>query len=262
MWYNGFEVKSVNKQQTHKERVSRQSRDLQFGDIVGICAPFEENLPDYYNGYNPLDVRGDYVTDGFGRTYKFRPVMVVGVSETELHFVPITHRNTAKCDRKHQYELQHTKTNSKYSTSFVECHNVRCIPTKPFWRVDYFGHIAPEDQKHIKQSMLEDIAYVPNGRDIRKYVPDIARDIVKQTLIDSGFECEVHEDKQVFKLNTQEHTLYDNGVLYYHYQKPLEMVQAEHGFSGVVDSIKQQIEAGDLDEQELLTESRERDLSL
>lgn len=80
MWYNGFEVKSVNKQQTHKERVSRQSRDLQFGDIVGICAPFEENLPDYYNGYNPLDVRGDYVTDGFGRTYKFRPVMVVGVS--------------------------------------------------------------------------------------------------------------------------------------------------------------------------------------
>ena len=89
MWYNGFEVKSVNKQQTHKERVSRQSRDLQFGDIVGICAPFEENLPDYYNGYNPLDVRGDYVTDGFGRTYKFRPVMVVGVSETELHFVRI-----------------------------------------------------------------------------------------------------------------------------------------------------------------------------
>lgn len=40
------------------------------------------------------------------------------------------------------------------------------------------------------------------------------------------------------------------------------MVQAEHGFSGVVDSIKQQIEAGDLDEQEILTESRDRGLSL
>ena len=40
------------------------------------------------------------------------------------------------------------------------------------------------------------------------------------------------------------------------------MVQAEHGFSGVVDSIKQQIEAGELDEQEILTESRDRGLSL
>ena len=109
---------------------------------------------------------------------------------------------------------------------------------------------------------MNDIAYVPEGRDMRKYVPDIARDIVKQTLIDAGFECETHEDKHVFRKVTQEHTLYDNGVLYYHYQKPLETVQAEHGFSGVVDSIKQQIEAGDLDEQNILTESRDRGLSL
>ena len=110
--------------------------------------------------------------------------------------------------------------------------------------------------------MLEDVAYVPFGRDMRKYVPDIARDIVKQTLINAGFKCETHENKHVFRKDTQEHTLYDNGVLHYHYQKPLEIVQAEHGFSGVVDSIKQQIEAGDLDEQNIFTESRDRDLSL
>lgn len=248
----------MNKKPTYSERVPVQSRDLQFGDIVGICAPFEENLPDYYNRYNPLDVRGEYVTDGFGRTYKYRPVMVVGVSETEMHFVPITHRNTSRRDANHQYELQSTQfaeANSRYKQSFVECHNVRCIPTKPFWNVDYFGHASADDQKRIKQSMLENIAYMPFGRDLRKYVPDIAKDIIINTFTASGFECETHDDKQVFKRGTQEHTLYNNGVLYYHYRKSLEDVQAEHGLSGVVDSIKQQIEAGELEtnEQDILT---------
>ena len=117
-----------------QEKQNRWSKrpvtELEFGDIIGIWAPYEENTPDYYNGYDPLYIKGEYVTDNFGRTAKFRPVMVVGVSDDELHYIAITHRTSSRGGR-YQYEMQSTELGTLYDTSYAECANVRCIPIKP-----------------------------------------------------------------------------------------------------------------------------------
>lgn len=59
-------------------------QDMSFGDVINILAPFEENTPEYYNGHNPLSVRGEYVTDSRGRRGKWRPVMVVEIGRAHV----------------------------------------------------------------------------------------------------------------------------------------------------------------------------------
>lgn len=232
-----------------QEKQNRWSKrpvtELKFGDIIGIWAPYEENTPDYYNGYDPLYIKGEYVTDNFGRTAKFRPVMVVGVSDEELHYIAITHRTSYKGGR-YQYEMQSTYLGTSYDTSYAECANVRCIPVKPYWAFPQFGVTSAEDIRNIKQKFIENISYIPHERDYRKFVPDIAREIVMNTYDELGYERTRTADSWKFNKGTEEHTLYDNGVLYHHYYKPIQQVQEEHGYGPIVETIMKLIEDGEL----------------
>ena len=91
------------------------------------------------------------MTDNFGRTAKFRPVVVVGVSDEELHYIPVTHSTSQKSER-YQYLLKSTELNSTYEDSYVECCNVRCIPVKPYWAFPKFSKVSTEDERNIKSS--------------------------------------------------------------------------------------------------------------
>lgn len=233
--------------QEKQNRDNKQSvTQLQFGDVIGIWAPFEENTPDYYNGYDPLYIKGEYVTDNFGRTAKFRPVVVVGLSDEELHYIPVTHSTSQKSGR-YQYLLKSTELNSTYEDSYVECCNVRCIPVKPYWAFPKFSKVSTEDERNIKQEFIKNISYITFGQDRRKYVPDIAREIVMNTYDELGYERTRTKDAWKFQKGTEDHTLYDNGVLYHHYYKPIQQVQKEHGYGPIVETIMKLIEDGELE---------------
>ena len=240
-----------------QEKQNRWSKrpvtELEFGDIIGIWAPYEENTPDYYNGYDPLYIKGEYVTDNFGRTAKFRPVMVVGVSDDELHYVPVTH-GTSTTRERYQHQLQSTNFGG-YNISYANCASVRCIPIKPYWAFPQFGVMSAEDTRAIKQKFVENISYIPYERDYRKYVPDIARDIVMNTYDELGYERTRTSDSWKFNKGTEEHTLYDNGVLYHHYYKPIQQVQEEREYGPKEETIMKLIEDGELnnDNQGIIT---------
>ena len=71
-------------------RTYKQVADLNFGDIIKMKAPYEENTKDYYFGHNVKDVMGGIMVDHFGRPYKIRPVMVIGFENNELTYCTLT----------------------------------------------------------------------------------------------------------------------------------------------------------------------------
>ena len=75
----------------------------------------------------------------------------------------------------------------------------------------------------------------------------IAQDaIVMNTDDELGYERTRTSDSWKFNKGTEEHTLYDNGVLYHHYYKPIQQVQEEHGYGPIVETIMKLIEDGEL----------------
>ena len=89
----------------HLEFVTRKLRDLRKGAVIHMRIPYEENTPDYYNGYQPKEIRGHLFHDRFGDTSKPRMVVVVGHEENSILYLPITSRHSAMDSRRH-YELQ------------------------------------------------------------------------------------------------------------------------------------------------------------
>ena len=61
-----------------------------------------------------------------------------------------------------------------------------------------------------------------------------------------GYERTRTSDSWKFNKGTEEHTLYDNGVLYHHHYKPIQQVQEEHGYGPIVETIMKLIEDGEL----------------
>ena len=50
------------------EHVIKKVKNLEFGDVVYINAPFKENTNEFYNGYNVEDVLGSKYKNRFGQS--------------------------------------------------------------------------------------------------------------------------------------------------------------------------------------------------
>lgn len=218
---------------THKHtddfvRVNYQ--ETKFGDVINIRAPFEENTPEYYNGHDVLDVRGEYVQDSKGNRGKWRPVMVIDVTPTELIYIPLTTSVGSLHDEYYQYHVKDNSMtpqnpNHPHRETFAEIGSVRRLPIKPYHKAQFYGTLAEEDIDNIKQALDANGLNVTDGLDKYKYVTPEKRDLMRSTFEKAGYEITEIQDGLVYKQENREFTVYDSGVVHYHFELPLEVVR-------------------------------------
>lgn len=205
-------------------------QDMSFGDVINILAPFEENTPEYYNGHNPLSVRGEYVTDSRGRRGKWRPVMVVDVTETELIYTPLTTSVGSLHDEYYQYHVKDnsmTPQNPKRPNlqTFAEIGSVRKIPIKPHHTAHKYGTLADDDIENIKAALDRDGLSVSDGLDKYKYVSAEKKELLANRLEATNYQKTEYGNRVTYSQDNREFTVYDSGVIHFHFELPLETVR-------------------------------------
>lgn len=201
---------------------------LEYGDIVQIRAPFEENMPEYYNGYSVYDVRGYKVRDSMGMTYKFRPVMVISVTEDELTYIPLTSSYGGEHDDFYQYQLKDNSMTPQYGdkpiTTYAETGNVRVIPIRADANVTYCGAMTHEDKTEITKMLNRHAFNVIDGLDEHKFMSEQQKEVLENRLEVTGYEQTPVPNGIKYTQENREFTIYDSGVVYYHFELPLETI--------------------------------------
>lgn len=222
-------------------------KDLVLGDVITIKAPFEENTKTYYNGYDVLDVRGEFVTDSFGRTSKWRPVMVVSTTNDQIAYLPLTTSRGSKHDYYYQYQLQDDDMIEKpkwkpNAESFVEIGSLRVIDSKSYYTYRKHGQISDRDLVNIKEKLIKDFTRVTVGCDTYKYVTkDNVNPLVERLKV-SGF-VENKNNPLCLTKDTTSFSFQEDGLLYCHFDMTLEdVIKRQSAFEGRELPIKQPID--------------------
>ena len=170
------------------EPESRKLKDLKKGDIIRMRIPFEENTPDYYNGYDPKEIRGHMYKDRFGNTSKPRFVIVVGHDADNIMYLPLTSRHS-RFDSSHQYELQDNSMTWKKDEdmkSYVEVDSLRARWANPEWDIHYFGRVAENDMVNIMVKLGRRQIDFDSLRDQRVYVSRNKEEAFERKLSENG----------------------------------------------------------------------------
>lgn len=184
-----------------REPETRKLRDLRKGDIIRTRIPFEENTTDYYNGYQPKEIRGESFKDRFGQTSKPRFVVVVGREDNNIIYLPLTSRHSG-CDTKHQYMLQDNSMTWKRSEdmkSYVECDSLRSVHASPNWDIQYFGRIEENDMANIMSKAGKRKIDFESKRDQRSYVSRSKDERFEAILEENGFK-DIHAQDTMGKV--------------------------------------------------------------
>lgn len=201
---------------------------LNYGDVIKINAPFEENTPEYYNGYSVYDVRGNKVFDESGRFSKPRPVMVISVTDTELTYVPLTSSYDGHYDMFYQYKLTDNSMTPQYGDkpiiTYVETGNVRVVPIKSSKTIRYYGEVTEFDKNNITKMLNKDAFTVTDGVDKHAYISETQAEVFDERLRNSGYETQSIPNGTKYSQDNREFTLYNSGVVYYHFNLPLETI--------------------------------------
>lgn len=212
------------------EPIIKKPRDLRKGDIIRIRVPFEENTPDYYNGYHPKEIRGEWYKDRFGNTSKPRFCVVIGKEQNNILYLPLTSRH-ARFDDKHQYMLQDnsmTWRKDDEMKSYVEIDTLRAIHTKEDWNIQSFGQVAENDMANIMVQLGRRKVDLDSDRDQRIYVSPRK---------EAAFERHMAENGYIVSEGTQQNKTYNKedgrtvtkskwGFVFYHVPMSKEKVTA------------------------------------
>lgn len=177
------------KETEYKQYESRKLCELKKGDIIRTRIPFEENTPDYYNGYYPKQIRGRLFRDRFGNTSKPRFVIVVGYDENNIMYLPLTSRH-CRCDERHQYTLQDNSMTWKRDSdmkSYVECNSLRAIRINPEWDMQYIGRIEENDMTNIMVKVGKYEIDFESKRDQRAYISKTKEEAFERRLKENGY---------------------------------------------------------------------------
>lgn len=210
--------------------MKKRHDELQLGDVITIRAPFEENTPTYYNGHDVIAVRGEEMSNQFGQTGKYRPVMVISSRKDELIYIPLTTSTGGDHDHEHQYqlldnsEMPKPKFKDDFET-YAEVTSVRTIPSREYYKSIYHGRIKEQDLENLKTRMTQDALNLYDGFDSYKYATPQAIDKINEVFSASGYEIEEHENSRIYKQENREFTVSDDGVIFYHFRLSLEAVQ-------------------------------------
>ena len=213
-------------------------RELKFGDIVRINAPFEENTRDYCNGYHPAEIREAPFTDRFGRTAKNRMVIFVARDGNDMLYISLTSKTNATYDSRHQYRLKDntmTKSYNPYTktceydpsiTSYAELDGLRCVRVHKDWDIPYTGRLAEEDRSEIRNQLSCRGINLYDEKDTRGYVRKEDRDLFEKRIAVYGY-CltEENEYKKTWRMGRELVSLTKFGCAYHHINRPKEEVQ-------------------------------------
>lgn len=172
-----------------KERETKKLEELRKGDIVFMRIPFEENTRDYYNGYDPKEIRGTTYKNREGLTSKARYAIVIGRDERNILYLPLTSRR-AGFDEKHQYVLQDNSMTYRKSPdmkSYVEVDSLRAVYANPSWDIEYTGRVAENDIANIMVRLGKRDIDFESKRDQRTYVSRNREEKFERTLQENGF---------------------------------------------------------------------------
>ena len=202
----------------------RVKQDLQFGDVVKVFAPFEENTPEYYNGHEPLDIKGTLESDRNGRTGKFRPVMIVSVTEDSIYYSTLTSHSGAKDDDKFQFPLKKNgflPNSDKYDT-FVEVSSVRRIDAK-YDKYEYYGQVDTEELLGIKKALNDNsFKRIRYKKDYYNYISPQNEKQYRNELKTRGYR-EI-DNQMVGKTVVS----FEDGIVKHHYERTFEEVIILH----------------------------------
>lgn len=206
-------------------------KDLEYGDVVKIKAPFEENTREYYNGHSPLDVRGSLVRDKFGNSSKTRPVMVLDVTDDKLFYIPLTtsSRKYARHDEQHQYKLKNNDMTPKHPRrevdTYAETGSVRVFYLNKKWSdVRYFGRIDQVDLKQITWRLNHDARNIVDGVDRHTYM-SANKDRFEEALLSAGYQKTQTQTANRYSLENRTFTVYNSGIVGAHFELPLDVVR-------------------------------------
>lgn len=163
--------------------------ELRKGDIIRMFIPFEENTPDYYNGYAPEEIRGGPYVDKNGQTGKTRYVVVIGHETNSIQYLPLTSRH-ARFDSMHQYELQDNSMTYKKDPkmkSYVEVDSLRSVNVNPNWKMNVNGRLAEADMANIMTRLGKSGINFKSDRDQRAYVSRSNNERFEQYLEKNGY---------------------------------------------------------------------------
>ncbi len=168
----------------------KKLRDLRKGDIVYMGIPFEENTPDYYNGYNPKEIRGGHLyRNKEGLTGKSRCIVVIGRDENNVMYLPLTSRHHG-FDSRHQYRLKDNSMTYKKDPdmkSYVEVDSLRAVYASPEWNIKYVGRIVENDMANIMVLLGRRDIDFESKRDQRVYVSRNKEETFERNLKDNGY---------------------------------------------------------------------------
>ncbi len=205
-------------------------KDLKLGDIIRIPAPFEENTRDYYNGYQPEEIRGEKFTDRFGHSYKNRMVIYMAREGKAIYYLPLTSKHGSAWDHLHQYELQDnsmTRPKDPALRSYVELDSLRTIKIAYDRDIPYIGTITDEDRRTIEAKLAERSIRLNSEEDQRGYIPVEKQTEFYEKLSKLGFkETENSQYRVKYEKEPPKTTITANskGAVYYHVSKTKEEV--------------------------------------
>lgn len=146
-------------------------QEFQFGDLIEIKAPFEENTKDYYFGYDVKSVRGELVKDNFGRTSKRRSVMVIAVNNNELTYIPLTSQHGSKEDNKHHYKCKNIIKTQEYKNydTYIELNSIRTVTLNNNDRILHYGVLPNNDKQNLLGLLIQRCDKYSKNKDCRRF---------------------------------------------------------------------------------------------
>lgn len=199
----------------------RHPEDLRKGDIIRMRIPFEENTRDYYNGYSPEEIRGDYYKDQFGDTSKPRFIIVMGQEERNIIYLPLTSSYRSRLDDLHQYALEDNSMTWKKDPdmkSYVELDSLRAVYVNPKWTLSFIGHITENDMVNIQVKLGKRDIDLNSKCDQRAYVPIRKEESFLKNIENNGYVFQKEENNTKIYRNNEGRTITKQrwGLVKYH----------------------------------------------
>lgn len=218
----------------NKKRVRKPISKLTPGELIYANIPFEENTADYYNGYDPLSIRGQTFVNRRGESGKVRCVVFMGLDEGNLLYLPITSRSSGQADQYHQYLLKNNSAinpHGRHPKSYVEASSLRAIPVTPSTSLSSVGHVDRLDMRNINHRLAqytlqlttihEQVRHVlqPSIRDYRGLIPDNLKAQWREELLKDGFTPRPpHKGKEIYAKGNATISRNDQGLIFHHKQ--------------------------------------------
>ena len=207
------------------EHVIKKVKNLEFGDVVYINAPFKENTNEFYNGYNVEDVLGSKYKNRFGQSSKKRPVMVISNENNEIHYTPLTSKHNALPDHP---DVKANDEHPKYYTSYIELDTISTFKFNNENQTISTQALNDFDKGIIQREFTKRSRDYSEKEDTKRFIQDFRKPKLINHLKHTGFEEENQNESIKFKKDNMEINIDKNGIITYHHIRTLDEVLELH----------------------------------